>query len=79
MKRCNSKHMRFKGYADGGKVLQREYSAGKPTFLKAVAARFGVGDGYGKAAPEPERLTVGNAKEGMTTAVSKRKKLLDET
>ena len=35
-------------YSDGGKVLEREYASGKPTFLKAVASNLGVGDGYGK-------------------------------
>lgn len=63
-------------YSDGGKVLEREYGAGKPTYLKAVGARLGFGDGYGKA--KPEKLTVSNAREGMASTVSKRKKMLDE-
>lgn len=46
-------------YADGGKIVEREYG-GNPTFGKAVAANFGVGDGYSyrpkkaeKKAPQP--------------------------
>lgn len=63
-------------YSDGGKVLEREYGAGKPTYLKSVMAKLGVGDGYGKA--KPKRLSIENAKGGMTTAMANRKKMLDE-
>lgn len=45
-------------YSDGGKVLEREYGAGKPTFLKAVGARLGMGDGYGKTKPQMTRQTL---------------------
>ena len=75
MKRCNSKHMRFKGYADGGKV--------EPTYARAVAARLGWGDGYGnpKEAPKPKekRMLVANAPATLGNVVEKRKKMLDET
>ena len=63
-------------YSDGGKVLEREYGAGKPTFLKAVGARLGMGDGYGKAGPK--RMNVGNATGTIGSVVSKRKKMLDD-
>lgn len=75
MKRCNSKHMRFKGYADGGKVLAKEYGAGEPTLTKAMAARLGVGDGYGGVS---DRLSLSNASRGMGKVMAKRKKVLDE-
>ena len=74
-------------YADGGKVMEREYG-GKPTFGKAVAANFGVGDGYSyrpkKAAPkakpkEPERANIANAAVTYPEMIAKRKKMLDET
>lgn len=81
MKRCNTKHMRFKGYADGGKVVKSEY--GEPTYPRAVMARVGVGDGYGnpKSSPKPKekRMNVGNAAVEFGNVMAKRKKMLDET
>lgn len=69
-------------YADGGKVLAEEYGAGVPTFGKAVKARLGMGDGYGKPkmALNAERLYKPVTKKGkdVQTAVSNRKKMLDE-
>lgn len=65
-------------YADGGKVMEREYG-GKPTYLKSVMAKLGVGDGYSYGPKKAKRLNIANAKAGMTTAVSNRKKVLDET
>jgi hypothetical protein len=70
-------------YADGGKVLADEYGAGRPTFGKAVKARLGSGDGYGKPkmALNAERIYRPATKAGkdLQTAVSNRKKMLDET
>lgn len=71
-------------YADGGKVVDREY--GTPTFGKAVAANFGVGDGYSyrpkkepKAAKkEPRRINVGNAAAEFGNVIAKRKEQLDQ-
>lgn len=74
MKRCNSKHMRFKGYADGGKV--------EPTYARAVMARLGFGDGYGnslkKPKQEPKKMDVSNATQTMSNVAAKRKKMLDD-
>ncbi len=77
MKRCNTKHMRFKGYADGGKVMKTEY--GEPTFTRAVLEKVGIGDGYGnaKSAPKKERMDVSNATEKLSSVVEKRKRELD--
>jgi hypothetical protein len=63
-------------YSDGGKVLEREYGAGQPTYLKSVMAKVGIGDGYGKA--KPKRMNVGNATETIRTVASNRKKMLDD-
>ena len=84
MKRANTKHLRFKGYADGGKVTKSESEYGKPTFARAVAAHFGVGDGWGnpKNAPKPKeerRMNVANAPAELGNVIAKRKKMLDET
>lgn len=79
MKRCNTKHMRFKGYADGGKVMKSEY--GEPTFMKSVAASVGVGDGYSyrpKKDSGPKRMNVANATSELGNVVAKRKKALDD-
>jgi hypothetical protein len=57
--------------------LEREYGAGKPTYLKSVMAKVGVGDGYGKAKAKPTRMNVGNATETMSSVVANRKKMLD--
>lgn len=65
-------------FSDGGKVLEREYGAGQPTYLKSVMAKVGIGDGYGKAKPKPKRMDVGNATETLDDVVSKRKKMLDD-
>lgn len=79
-------------YADGGKIVEREYG-GNPTFGKAVAANFGVGDGYSyrpkkaekkaapKAAPKekPREINVGNAVAEFGNVVAKHKAALDET
>ena len=72
-------------YADGGKIVEREYG-GNPTFAKAVAANFGVGDGYSyrpkKAAAkkeEPKRMSISNATQELGGVIAKRKKMLDET
>jgi hypothetical protein len=64
-------------YSDGGKVLAREYMAGEPTYFKALKARVGLGDGYGK--PKKRVFNIENAREGMVDAISKKKKALDET
>jgi hypothetical protein len=62
-------------YADGGKA--NEY--GKPTFARAVAARVGVGDGYGNPKPAaPKRMNVANAATTMGDVLAKRKKALNE-
>lgn len=75
MQRQNTKHMRFKGYADGGKV--------RPTYARAVMARLGVGDGYGnpKDPPKPKerRMDVSNVTREFRGVVASRKKMLDET
>lgn len=71
-------------YSDGGKVMEREYG-GKPTFMKAVAANFGVGDGYSYrpkkepkvAKKEPRKINVGNAAVEFGNVIAKRKELLD--
>jgi hypothetical protein len=63
-------------YSDGGKVLEREYGAGQPTFGKAVKAQFGAGDGFGKPKREYRPLT--KSGKALQTAVSNRKKMLDE-
>lgn len=63
-------------YSDGGKVLEREYGAGQPTYLKSVMAKVGIGDGYGKA--KPKRMNVANATDTLGSVVSKRKKMLDD-
>lgn len=79
MQRKNSKHMRFKGYADGGKVMKSEY--GEPTFMKSVAAKVGVGDGYSyspKKSPDKKRMSISNATQEMGGVVAKRKKMLDD-
>lgn len=69
-------------YADGGKVLEREYGAGKPTYGKALMARVGVGDGYGKAkapkAKKPREINVANATQEFGNVIAKRKKELDD-
>lgn len=65
-------------FSDGGKVLEREYGAGQPIYLKSVMAKVGIGDGYGKAKPKPKRMNVSNASETLDTVVSKRKKMLDD-
>ena len=69
-------------YADGGKVMEREY--GNPTFGKAVAANLGVGDGYSyrpkKAEKKkPREINVANAPVEFGNVMAKRKKMLDET
>lgn len=73
-------------YADGGKVMEREYG-GKPSFSKAVASNFGVGDGYSyrpkkapkaEAKPKPREINVGNAASEFGNVIAKRKKALDE-
>lgn len=66
-------------YSDGGKVLEREYGAGKPTYLKALAARVGIGDGFGKAKAKPKRMDVSNAASALPSVMASRKKMLDET
>lgn len=66
----------MKKRADGGKVKGSEY--GKPTFARAVAARVGIGDGYGNAKPEPKRMSVSNAATTMGDVMAKRKKALNE-
>lgn len=73
-------------YSDGGKVMEREYG-GNPTFAKAVAANFGIGDGYSyrpkkseaKKAASPRKMDVSNAASEFGNVVAKRKKMLDET
>lgn len=56
---------------------------GKPTFGRAVAARVGVGDGYGNAKTAPkakpaERLTLSNASTKLPETLAKRRAALDE-
>lgn len=65
-------------YADGGKVLAEEYGAGVPTFGKAVKARLGMGDGYGKPKSKSYAAVTKRGKD-LQSAVSNRKKMLDET
>ena len=66
-------------YADGGKVVEREY--GKPTYGKALLARVGIGDGYGsgkskaKKALTPVRDAVAKPFAGT---IANRKKMLDD-
>lgn len=69
-------HKQVKCYADGGKVLAEEYGAGKPTFGKAVKARLGFGDGYGK--PKGAYKPVTKQGKDLQSAVTSRKKMLDE-
>ena len=70
-------------YADGGKVVEREYG-GKPTFMKAVAANFGIGDGYSyrpkkaEKKAKPREMNVGNAAAEFGNVMAKRKKELDD-
>lgn len=77
MKKCGS----TRKMADGGKVLSSETIYGRPTYGRAVLARVGVGDGYGNPKPKKAKpkMSISNAKEGMTELVSNRKKMLDET
>lgn len=71
-------------YSDGGKVMEREYG-GKPTFMKAVASNFGVGDGYSYrpkkepkvAKKEQRKINVANAPAEFGNVIAKRKELLD--
>lgn len=72
-------------YADGGKVVNREY--GTPTYGKALAAKVGVGDGYSympKKAPrakDPDagkRMSISNAAQKLPETMAKRKKMLDD-
>ena len=72
-------------YADGGKVVDREY--GTPTFGKSLAAKAGVGDGYSympkkaSKAKDPnagKRMSIANASAKLPEAVAKRKKELDD-
>lgn len=80
-------HKQVSCYADGGKVeetLGTEYGAGKPTFGKAVKARLGFGDGYGKPSGRggmsAERLYKPRTEAGksLQSTVANRKKMLDE-
>ena len=67
-------------YADGGKVMEREYGAGQPTYLKSVMAKVGVGDGYGSKKAkkaEPKRLSISSSPDAMTEVMAKRKAALD--
>lgn len=69
-------------YSDGGKVLEREYSAGQPTYLKSILAKVGIGDGYGKKSPPKDknadkRLTIASAPEKFGETLAKRKQMLD--
>lgn len=69
-------------YSDGGKVLEREYG-GKPTFLKSVAAKVGIGDGYSYSPPKAkakkaERMDVSNVTTKLPETLANRKKMLDE-
>ncbi len=72
-------------YADGGKIVDREY--GTPTFGKALAAKVGIGDGYSyrpKKAPKAKdpnadkRMSISNAPEKLPDMIAKRKKMLDD-
>lgn len=67
-------------YADGGKVLAEEYGAGKPTFGKAVAARLGFGDGYGKAKGKAvaNYKPVSEKGKALQNTLSERQKMLNE-
>ena len=66
-------------YSDGGKVMEREYG-GNPSFAKAVASNFGVGDGYSYGAKKPKAKSAPakTAPDSLRTTLAKRKKMLDE-
>ena len=75
-----------KKYANGGPILRVFADGGKPTYLKSVAAKVGIGDGYDyapKKAPKPKdtrrKMDVSNATAEFGGVIAKRKKLLDET
>jgi len=60
-------------YADGGKV--------KPTYVRSVMAKLGVGDGYGnpKNPKDVNRLSISNSPGKFSETMSKRKKALADT
>lgn len=66
-----------KKYANGGpvRVFADGGLAGKPTYLKSVAAKVGVGDGYDyfpKKSPEPKKIKAERIyKDARTGEVSK--------
>ena len=73
-----------KKYANGGpvRVFADGGLAGKPTYLKSLAAKVGIGDGYDyrpkketKAAPR--KMDVSNATQEFGNVLAKRKKALD--
>ena len=70
-------------YSDGGKVMEREYG-GKPTYLKSVMAKLGVGDGYSYSPPKAakpkdtrRKIDVSNATSEFGNVMANRKKMLD--
>jgi len=77
-----------KKYANGGPV--RVFAdGGKPTYLKSVAAKIGIGDGYDYFPPKAAKATkpkdtrrkidVSNATSEFGNVMAKHKKALDET
>lgn len=78
-----------KKYANGGpvRVFADGGTVGKPTYLKSVAAKVGIGDGYNyfpsKTYPKPKdkdadkRLTISNAPSKFAETLAKRKKAMD--
>jgi len=75
-----------KKYANGGpvRVFADGGLAGKPTYLKSVAAKVGIGDGYDyfpQKASKPKdtrrKMDVSNAASEFGNVMAKRKKSLD--
>lgn len=71
-------------YADGGDVAplvsvesrKRPSEFGEPTFMRAVGARLGMGDGYGNPKSPPKGGGLPTIK-GAADKISERKKQLD--
>lgn len=77
-----------KKYANGGpvRVFADGGLAGKPTYLKSVAAKVGIGDGYNYIPPKApkakdknadKRMSISNSPEKFSEAIAKRKAALD--
>jgi len=65
--------------------MAKKSEYGKPTYARAVLAKFGVGDGWGNPkkvatpyTPPQDRMNVANAPEKLGGVINKRKKMLDD-